>query len=68
MPNIVTAKEVSRYLKLSDSTICKLTSGGLLPGFKIGYSWRFDPDEIRISIKETKRGKSRKKKIWTGRT
>jgi excisionase family DNA binding protein len=70
MPNIVTAKEVSHYLKLTESTIYKLASMGEIPGFKIGKSWRFDMDEVlrRInSIKNTVRitheanGKVRKK-------
>jgi excisionase family DNA binding protein len=44
--NIVTAKEISQYLKLSESTVYKLASAGELPGFKIGDSWRFDMDLI----------------------
>jgi excisionase family DNA binding protein len=55
MANIVTAKEVSQYLKLSDSTIYKLASIGMLPGFKIGDSWRFDLDEIVVNIKKRKK-------------
>ena len=62
MANIVTAKEVSQHLKLSDSTIYKLASGGSLPGFRIGDSWRFDLDEIVAFIKKRKKGNSRKKK------
>ncbi|MGD0624845.1 MAG: helix-turn-helix domain-containing protein [Thermodesulfobacteriota bacterium] len=46
MPNIVTAKEVSQYLKLTESTIYKLASTGEIPGFRIGKSWRFDMDEV----------------------
>lgn len=70
MPNIVTAREVSQYLKLTESTIYKLASTGEIPGFKIGKSWRFDMDEVlrRInSIKNTPKinhvtnGKFRKK-------
>lgn len=51
MANIVTAKEVGQYLKLTESTIYKLASDGELPGFKIGKSWRFDMDEILKLIK-----------------
>ena len=61
MSNIVTAKDLSQYLRLSDSTIYKLASGGSLPGFKIGDSWRFDLDEILIFIKKMKRGNSGRK-------
>jgi excisionase family DNA binding protein len=59
MPNIVTAKEVGQYLKLSESTIYKLTASGEIPGFKIGDSWRFDMEEILKMIRESKTGSSR---------
>jgi len=51
MANFVTAKELGRYLKLSEATIYKLALTGQLPGFKIGDSWRFDLDEILRFIK-----------------
>ncbi len=60
MANIVTAKELSNYLKLSDSTVYKLASNGELPGFKIGDSWRFDMDEIISLIRKAKRGNDKK--------
>ncbi len=56
MGNIVTAKELSHYFKLSESTIYKLASQGEIPGFKIGDSWRFDIEEVLISIKKIKSG------------
>jgi excisionase family DNA binding protein len=59
MANLVTAKELSGYLKLSDSTIYKLASSGDLPGFKIGDSWRFDLDEIVHLINNAKKGRNR---------
>jgi len=46
MENIVTAKELAGFLKLTEATIYKLVSSGKLPGFKIGDSWRFDMDEV----------------------
>jgi excisionase family DNA binding protein len=55
MGSIVTAKELSQFLKLSESTIYKLATTGELPGFKIGDSWRFDMDEITEAIKKAKR-------------
>jgi excisionase family DNA binding protein len=58
MPNIVTAKEVGQYLKLSESTIYKLASNGEIPGFKIGDSWRFDMEDILKLIRDSKRGAS----------
>jgi len=59
MPDIVTAKEVGRYLKLSESTIYKLAASGEIPGFKIGDSWRFDMEEILKMIRESKKDSSR---------
>jgi excisionase family DNA binding protein len=55
MSNIVTAKELGKYLKLSESTIYKLAAKGELPGFKIGDSWRFDMNEIMHVIKKAKK-------------
>jgi len=59
VPNIVTAKEVGQYLKLSESTIYKLAASGEIPGFKIGDSWRFDMEEILKMIREAKAESSR---------
>ncbi len=61
MQNIVTAKEVGRYLKLSESTIYKLASNGEIPGFKIGDSWRFDMEDILKLIRDSKKGGSNQK-------
>jgi len=55
MVQIVTAKELSEYLKLSESTIYKLAATGEIPGFKIGDSWRFDLDEVMGKIRGIKR-------------
>lgn len=56
MPNIVTVKEIKKFLKLSDSTIYKLALRGDLPCFKIGDSWRFDMEEVVRVIHEMKKG------------
>jgi excisionase family DNA binding protein len=54
MEKLMTAKELSQFLKLSESTIYKLVSSGEIPGFKIGDSWRFELEEIRKLIQESK--------------
>jgi len=51
MTSFITAKELGRYLKLSEATIYKLALAGQLPGFKIGDSWRFELEEILKLIK-----------------
>jgi excisionase family DNA binding protein len=55
MEKILTAKELSQYLKLSESTIYKLASTGEIPAFKVGDSWRFELEEIQKMIKDSKR-------------
>ncbi len=52
--NIITAQELGKYLKFSDSTVYKLALQGELPGFKIGDSWRFDMDEVINHIRAKK--------------
>jgi len=59
MANIVTAKEVGHYLKLTESTIYKLAASGEIPGFRVGKSWRFDMEEIIKSINSSKKNKEK---------
>ena len=53
MEKLMTAKELSQFLKLTESTIYKLASNGEIPGFKIGDSWRFELEEIKKLIRES---------------
>jgi len=55
MARIVTAKEVAEFLRLTETTVCKLAASGDLPGFKIGKSWRCSMDEIMERINRAKR-------------
>ncbi len=43
---ILTLKEVAKYLKLAEKTAYRLAAEGKLPGFKVGGSWRFRMDEV----------------------
>ena len=43
---ILTLKEVAKYLKLAEKTAYRLAAEGKLPGFKVGGSWRFRKDEV----------------------
>lgn len=43
---ILTLKEVAKYLKLAEKTAYRLAADGKLPGFKVGGSWRFRKDEV----------------------
>lgn len=46
MAEIMTTKEVARYLRLHEITICKHAADGKIPAIRIGSVWRFDKDII----------------------
>lgn len=52
--DIMTIKEVSKYLKLAEKTAYRLAAQGKIPGFKIGGSWRFRRSEIDAWIEKQK--------------
>lgn len=43
---ILTAKEVAKYLNLTEITIYKYDKEGKIPARRIGSRWRFDKDKI----------------------
>ena len=51
---ILTLKEVAKYLKLAEKTAYRLAADGELPGFKVGGSWRFQKIDIQKWIAEQK--------------
>ena len=67
MPEIMTTKEVAKYLKLHEITICKFAANGAIPGKRIGRVWRFDKDVIDKWIKAGESipvaGKGAKRKV-----
>ena len=42
----MTTKELAKYLKLHEITICKYAAEGRIPSIRIGRVWRFDKDAI----------------------
>jgi len=48
---ILTLKEVSEYLKVTERTIYRLAAGKKMPAFKVGGSWRFKKADIDQWIK-----------------
>ncbi len=46
MPEIMTTKEIAKYLKLHEITICKYAAEGKIPAIRIGRVWRFDKEAI----------------------
>lgn len=43
---IMTIKEVSRYLKMNERTVYKLIQAGQIPAIKIGKQWRLNKDKL----------------------
>ena len=52
MPEIVTTKELAKYLRLHEITICKYAAEGKIPSVRIGGVWRFDKEAIDKLIGE----------------
>ena len=52
MSEIMTTKELAKYLKLHGITICKYAAEGKIPAFRIGRVWRFDKEAIDKWISE----------------
>jgi len=46
MPQIMTTRELAKYLKLHEITICKYAADGRIPAIRIGRVWRFDKEAI----------------------
>lgn len=44
--DFITIREVAEYLKIKEKTVYKLASENVIPGFKVGGSWRFSKTEI----------------------
>jgi len=53
---ILTTKELSEYLQLTEVTIYKYVSEGKIPGMKIGSRWRFEKDKIDDLMKNENSG------------
>ena len=43
---IVTVRDLARYLHCHQTTIYRLAKNGQIPGFRLGGGWRFKIDEI----------------------
>ena len=46
MAEIMTTREVAKYLKLHEITILKYAAEGKIPAVRIGRVWRFDKETI----------------------
>jgi len=48
---VMTIKELSKYLKISRSTLYKLAQEGKLPAQKVGRHWRFHREAVDAWLK-----------------
>jgi excisionase family DNA binding protein len=46
LAQIMTTREIAKYLRLHEITICKLSKEGKIPALQIGKVWRFDKEII----------------------
>ena len=52
LPDIVTAEEAARYLRVSKATILRLANRGHILGTRIGRQWRFSRQSLVSLIKK----------------
>jgi excisionase family DNA binding protein len=55
MEELLTLKELSRYLKISKPTLYKMVEKGKIPALKIANQWRFKKEDINTWIEEHRR-------------
>ena len=46
MEELITLKELSKYLKISKPTLYKMVEKGKIPALKIANQWRFKNEDI----------------------
>ncbi len=52
LDSVMTIGDLALYLKLSKSTLYKLSAQGRVPGQKVGRHWRFHKDAIDAWLKK----------------
>jgi excisionase family DNA binding protein len=53
--DILTLPELATYLKLAERTVYAYAQRGLLPGIKIGSSWRFRRADIDVWLEKQRK-------------
>jgi excisionase family DNA binding protein len=57
MEKLLTLRQVSEKLQISENTLYKLARKGEIPAIKIGNQWRFKAQDIERWLEEQKRKK-----------
>jgi len=55
MEELITLKELSKYLKISRPTLYKMVENGKIPALKIANQWRFKRDDISNWVEKQRR-------------
>ncbi len=55
----MTPTEVGELLKIHVKTVYKLAEKGIIPGNRIGRSWRFSKSNILDQVSDKQKGRSR---------
>ncbi len=55
----MTPTEVGELLKIHVKTVYKLAEKGIIPGNRIGRSWRFSKSDILDQVSDKHKGRSR---------
>lgn len=64
---IMTVPEVAEYLRVHPITVYRLAREGKIPGFKIGFDWRFNSETLERWIKQKgERRSSARKQVLIG--
>lgn len=54
LPDIVTVKQLSEFLQVSDQTISRALKSGKLKGFKVARDWRIERESVLEWVKKEK--------------
>ncbi len=65
LAQIMTTKELAKYLRLHEITILKNATKGIIPGIRIGSRWRFAKETIDKWVAEGQHGPQVDKKSKT---
>jgi excisionase family DNA binding protein len=49
---VLTVKEIAKYLKVNERTVYRMATAGKIPAFKVGASWRFKLSKIEKWINQ----------------
>ena len=46
LASLLTVHDVAHYLRLSEAKVYRMANAGLIPGCRVGKSWRFKKEKI----------------------